>query len=140
MLVAVLCTSCHGWYSFYIQNDTDELHYVRVTVNRTGAVYVHQVDPRASGPAAYGIPPASPDEGEPFTVELLDADCNPVAEWAMPEIGGYLEISAAPKFVPGGFPADSASTQDTGDVGASPSADDLQHETVLACGATHTFS
>jgi hypothetical protein len=141
ILVAVFCTSCHGWYTFDIQNDTDELYYVRVTVNRTGAVYVHQVDPRASGTAAYGIPPTAPDEGEPFTVELLDADCNPVAEWEMPEIGGYLEISGAPEFVPGGWiPVESASTEGTGDAVASLPADELQHETVLACGATDTFS
>ena len=138
MLAAVFCTSCHAWFSFYIRNETNELHYVRVTVNRDGGVYVHQVDPRTSGYATSGHPAVPWNEGDAFayTVELLDEACNPIAEWGMPSTGGYLEISEVPEFLPGELPP--ASPQDTGESGASESPDRLEHMTVLACGATDT--
>jgi hypothetical protein len=138
-LTMLLCTSCHAWFSFYIQNETDERHYVRVTVHRNGAVYVHEVDPRTSGYAG-GHGPAVPwNEGDAYayTVELLDEGCSPLAEWGMPSTGGYLEISEAPEFLPGELPP--ASPQDTGESGASESPDSFEHMTVLACGANDTL-
>ena len=100
MLAALFCTSCHGWFAFSVRNDTDELHYVRVTANRTGQIYVHQVDPRTSGAASFGPIDPGPPEGDVYTVELLDATCSPLAEWGMPSTGGYLKISGTPEFFP----------------------------------------
>ena len=132
LLVLLVCTACDSVIAFYIQNETDQPHYVRVTVNRTGGIYVHQVDPRASGYATQGVVPGPGDEGDVYTVELLDAECNPIREWSMPSTGGYLEIADESEFVPGAYYEDRPSPDPTDDSG-------LQHVTVLECGATDTL-
>jgi hypothetical protein len=133
LLTLLVSTACDSVIAFYIRNETDQPHYVRVTVNRTRGVYVHQVDPRASGYASRGVVPGPGDEGDVYTVELLDADCNPIHEWSMPSTGGYLEIADEPEFVPGAYFEDPPSPDATDDIG-------LQHVTVMDCGATDTLT
>ena len=137
VLVIPALAACDSYFELYVQNETDELHYVRVTVNRTGGVYVHQVEPRASSYASQFVAPGPPED-DVYTVELLDAACIPIAEWGMPTTGGYLEVSAAPEFVPGPFFEDPPYPYGTGDIG-SQQPDDLKHVTVLACGVTDTL-
>jgi hypothetical protein len=137
VLTLLLCTACDSFFELYIQNETDELHYVRVTVNRNGYVYVHRVEPRTSGFAGQFVAPGPPED-DVYTIELLDAACIPIAEWGMPSTGGYLEVSAAPEFVPGPL-EDPPSPSGTGDVGASQPPHGFEHVTVLACGAVDTL-
>jgi hypothetical protein len=139
VLTVLLCVACDSTIAFFIQNETDELHYVRVTVNRTGRVYVHHVEPRTSGFATRGVVPGPGDQGDVYTVELLDAACNPIAEWGMPSTGGYLKVSGAPEFLPGYYAEDPPSPDGTGEIGASEPPDGLRHVTVLRCGATDTL-
>jgi hypothetical protein len=138
LLIATLCVACDSITAFYIQNDTNDLHYVRVTVNRTGGVYVHQVDPRTAGYAVNSVDPGPPDEGDFFTVELLDATCTLIDAWGMPSTGGYLEISATPEFIRG-FEAAYSAVDEASD-GVEPSgsrvSDGVRHPTVMECGAT----
>lgn len=139
VLPALFCAACDSGIAFYIHNETDELHYVRVTVNRTGRVHVHEVEPRTSGYASRNFVSGPGDEGDVYTVELLDAGRTPIAEWGMPSTGGYLEVSEAPEFVPGYYVEDPPSPDGTGDIGTSQPPDVLRHVTVLTCGATDTL-
>jgi hypothetical protein len=138
LLTLLICSACDSAIAFYISNKTDQLHYVRVTVNRTGGVYVHQVDPGASGYAVQGVDPGPGDDGDVYSVELLDAECNPIREWSMPSTGGYLEIADPPEFVPGYFETPPGSDS-AGGVDPSLAPGGLQHPTVLECGATDTL-
>lgn len=135
VLTLLLCTACDHYFELYIQNETNELHYVRVTVNRTGGVYVHHVEPRTSGYASQFVMPGLPQD-DVYTVELLDAACNPIAEWGMPSTGGFLRVSGAPEFLPW-FPAEDPASP--GDIGPSGLPDVLRHVTVMRCGATDTL-
>jgi hypothetical protein len=134
LLIALICIACDSFMAFYIQNETDDLHYVRVTVQRTGGVYVHRVEPGASGYAAQGLTGAG-DDDDHFTVELLDRECNPIDEWGMPFSGGLLRIDEEPHFVPGYYsePVDSTGPSDGGSGAANT------HVSVIECGATETI-
>jgi hypothetical protein len=139
VLTALLCVACDSTINFYIQNETDELHYVRVTVNSSGRVYVHHVEPRTSGYAVRSVVPGLGDQGDVYTVELLDAACDPIAEWGMPSTGGLLRISGAPEFLPNYLPEHPPGPDGSGEIGASALPDVLRHVTVLRCGATDTL-
>ena len=135
LLVALICVACDGYQKFYIQNDTDNLHYVRVTVHRTDDVYVHRVEPRATGYAARGVTSPSDDADDAMTVELLDAECNPIDEWGMPLSGGFLRIDEEPDFVRGYYSEPVSSLEPS----AGASAVGNTHLTVFECGATDTI-
>jgi hypothetical protein len=142
ILLLLLCaalTACDSIQSFYIRNVTDEPYFVRVTVNRTGTIYVHQVDPRSAGYASQGVVPGPGDEGDVFSVELLDATCDPIGEWGMPSSGGYLEISAAPRFIRGFEAALAAAEASDGPKPTGSPANSLPHATIMECGATDTL-
>jgi hypothetical protein len=138
-LLSSVLAGCDSIQAFYVRNVTDEPYFVRVTVNRTGAVYVHQVDPRSAGFASQGVVPGPGDEGDGFSVELLDASCDRIDEWGMPSSGGYLEISENPRFNRGFEAAHSAVDASDGLNPSSSPANGLQHPTVLECGATDTL-